>query len=257
MEKIKVTIIGAGNVGTHLAKRFFEKKIEIIQIFSRELQKAEILAKEVEAKATNDLTKINDLADVYIVAVKDDAIEMVARQLPFKSKLVVHTSGAKSSKVFESHIKNYGVFYPLQTFSISKEANFEALPICIFAELASSQLILNQLAKRICPNVYVIDDEQRATLHVCAVMVNNFTNFMYVMAEDILNKEQLKLDILRPLIQETVNKIQKYPAQLMQTGPARREDKQTISQHLQFLEKYPDYHKVYELLSESIIQKYK
>lgn len=254
---MKITIIGAGNVGTHLAKRLFECKHEIIQVFSRNREKAQELAKTVNASPIIELHHLKLNADLYILAVKDDAIEEVARQIPFRDKLVVHTSGAKSSEIFQPYFDHFGVFYPLQTFSINKEADFEKLPICVYANSKSSIQTLQSLANSICPNIYTIDDEQRATLHVCAVMVNNFTNFMYVMAEDILKQEQLSLDILRPLIEETVLKISKHPAEAMQTGPARRNDLQTIEQHLIFLRHYPDYQKLYQDLSASIVKFYK
>ena len=252
---MKITLIGAGNVATHLGKRLKEKGHLIVEVFSRTKERAGKLANLLSAKEITDLKGLSPNADLYIVAIKDDAIATIAAQLPLiirLEKLIVHTSGATPSTVFQPYFKNYGIFYPLQTFSINKKADFEQLPICIDANSEGSLLILKKLGMSICPNIYQINDEQRAKLHVCAVFVNNFTNHLLAVAEDILTKENLTMDLLKPLIQETVNKIQEHPAGTMQTGPALRNDVQTLQSHLDFLSNYPKYQLIYQILSTSI-----
>lgn len=249
---MKITIIGAGNVGTHLGKRLFEKGHEIVEVFSRVPAKAELLANQVGARAVSALSELGETADIYILAVKDDAIEAVAAAISVDNPFIVHTSGATPSTVLSAHSSQYGIFYPLQTFSIDKSADFEKLPMCVYANNSTVLKKLKNLAQSICPNVYEINDKERAILHVCAVFVNNFTNHLFAVAEDILTKENLTLHLLKPLIQETVNKIQQHPAKAMQTGPAFRGDVQTVERHLDFLEQYPDYQLIYRVLSESI-----
>lgn len=251
---IKISIIGAGNVATHLGQRFFDCKINVVNVFSRDFSKAEQLAERIEATPINDLSDLSDDADIFIVAVKDDAINEVAEQMFIKNKLVVHTSGATPSTVFKKAFERYGIFYPLQTFSVGQPVDFETLPICVDANSAKDLKLLEDLGKLICPNIYRIDDKERAILHVCAVMVNNFTNHLYTIANDILDHENISMNILKPLIQETVNKIQNNPPKEMQTGPAIRKDSQTIEKHLDFLEKYPNYQMIYKMMSESIQQ---
>lgn len=256
---MKVTIIGAGNVATHLAKRLYEKECVILQVFNRTLENAQILANQVGAEAINTLQKINDSADIYIVAISDDAIKNTVQELsPIlpKNKIIVHTSGATTSKVFESYFDNYGVFYPLQTFSKKRKVDFEQLPMCIDG---SNDFVRNQLlvlAQIICPNVYHIDDKQRATLHIAAVFANNFANYLFAISEQIVTDENIPFGILRPLINETVAKISETSPVLMQTGPARRGDKETLEKHQQYLRQYPNYHKVYEILSQNIQELY-
>jgi len=247
-----ISIIGAGNVGFHLAQRLYQCGFSIHQIYSRSLDNAQAAAQKVEAAAIHRLEQLDTKATIYILAVKDDAIAAVAQQLPpLDHAIVCHTSGSVASTAL-SQFDNYGVFYPLQTFSKQKEVDFEQLPFCIFGNNEPTQTQLQATAQAICPNVYLINDQQRAVLHVAAVMVNNFSNFLFHAADDICQQEEVPFDILKPLIQETVNKIQQHAPKAVQTGPAIRNDQQTIHQHLQFLEKQPHYKKIYQLLTDSI-----
>ncbi len=247
-----IILIGAGNVGYHLGKRLYEKGLHMDQVFSRTVEKANILAKIVGAQAITDLADVHSDADLYILAVHDSAIADVAAKLPAKGKLVVHTSGATPSSVLAPHFERFGIFYPLQTFSVSRMVDFEQIPICVYACQESDLQLLENLAKQISPKVYRIDDAQRATLHVAAVFVNNFTNHLFQVGYDILEKENLPFDLLRPLIRETAEKVQEHLPARMQTGPAIRGDESTIRRHLAYLEKYPEYRSLYELLTGSI-----
>ncbi len=248
----KIVLIGAGNVGYHLGNRLYEKGLRIQQVFSRVKEKAENLASEVNAQAITKLSNITLDADLYILAVHDSAIAEVATQLPVLDKLVVHTSGATPSTALQPHFQRFGIFYPLQTFSISKEVDFEQIPICVHANQEADLQALENLARQISPKVYRIDDEQRAILHVAAVFVNNFTNYLFQIGYDILEKEKLPFDLLRPLIRETAAKVQEHPPVEMQTGPAIRGDHATIDKHLQYLGRFPEYKHLYELLTENI-----
>lgn len=251
-----ITLIGAGNVGYHLGKRFYKKKIKIHQVYSRTLENAKSLGTQINANYTNQLSEIEDVADIYIIAVKDDWIGRVGAQLAknkgIQKKLVVHTSGAVASTVLAPFFKKYGVFYPLQSFSKSKKVDFKNLPLCVDASKKKDSKQLKDLAQQISKKVYAISDKERAILHVAAVFVNNFSNHLFHIAADICAKEQLNFQILQPLIQETVLKIQDQAPVRMQTGPARRGDRATIEKHLLFLEKYPAYAVLYNDLSERI-----
>ena len=252
---MKITIIGAGNVATQLAKRFYEKQCKILQVFNRTLENAQTLASLVNSEAIYNPKEINLNADFYIIAVNDDVIEHTAKQLSLilpKDKIIVHTSGATSSKVLQSCFENYGVFYPLQTFSKSQNADFDRLPICIHGSNDVTKNQLLTLAQTICPNVHFIDDEQRSTLHVAAVFANNFTNHLFAISERIATDANIPFDLLKPLINETVAKINENKPLLMQTGPAKRGDIKTLDRHIEYLKQYPTYHQIYALLSKDI-----
>jgi len=253
-DSISIAIIGAGNVGYHLGRRLHERGFAIRQVFSRHLARAENLAHIVSAEAVNQLENVRDDADLYILAVHDDAIAEVAAKLPVTNKLLVHTSGATPSTVLTPHAERFGIFYPLQTFSINRPVDFEQIPICVHANADEDVQLLEQIARQISSNVYRIDDAQRGILHVAAVFVNNFVNYMFQVGYDILERENLSFDLLRPLILETAQKVQDDPPAAMQTGPAMRGDQATIDKHLQYLKQFPAYRQLYEMLTQHIQQ---
>lgn len=250
-EKIeKVSIIGSGRVGYHLAKKLYGIGINIVQVFSRTRIKSEQLATLVNAEPT---IKLSDLrpADLVILAVSDDAIESVAQQIKTDA-LVVHTSGATPSLVFAPYFDRYGVFYPLQSFSIGKSINWAEVPLCIDANSSVDQQLLQNLAQQMTSNVRLINDEQRKNLHVAAVFANNFANYSFHIAESILSEQHISFEILQPLILETAQKIKDNRPRDMQTGPAIRSDQLTIERHLELLNKHTEWKKVYEIMTKGI-----
>ncbi len=255
----KISIIGAGNVGFHLGKRFYKKGFEIVQVFSRNEKKAKSLAKKINAEAITDFSTLNPEADLFVIAVSDNAISIVAESMVangIEHQLVVHTSGATPSTILKPYFNHYGVFYPLQTFRINSKPDFKSLPLCVDAGVKSNLKRLKKLAKKICSNVHYINDRERAILHVAAVFANNFSNHLYQIAEDILEQENLSLNLLLPLIKETTHKIEYNSPKKVQTGPAIRGDEITIKRHLEFLEKHPHYRSLYLAFSKSINSKF-
>ena len=247
-------IVGAGNVAWHLAKELQKKDQEIVQVYNRSIESVMSLARRLKCDFTTNIKDINTDADLYILAVKDSAISQVSESISLENKLVVHTSGAIEKSCIK-HKRN-GVFYPLQTFSKEKKLNFKNIPFCIEASKSEDYNTLMRLATLLSPIVYNINSHQRKVLHVAAVFACNFSNFMYMIADDILKKEQIPLDILQPLIKETASKIKTLKPQEVQTGPAVRKDKSTISAHLNYLEKGAHFD-IYKILTETILDKNK
>lgn len=244
----KVSIIGSGNVALHLIHAFqSNSKIELVQMFARNKKSLTHLLDS--NSVTSDYTQLQ-AADVYIIAVSDDAIAEVSSQLPFENQLVVHTSGTVPLTTLESKNRR-GVFYPLQTFSKDKAVNFKTIPICLEAENEKDLQTLNQIASTISDAVYQINSEQRKALHVAAVFVNNFVNHLYQMGNEICDNNNVPFEILKPLIQETANKIVSLSPKEAQTGPAKRNDLTTIEAHQQFLTD-ENLSTIYTLLTQSI-----
>lgn len=245
---LKAVIIGSGNVAQHLIKAFLNsKKIELVQVYARNSEAVTHLL--ASNKITNSLNSISE-ADIYIIAVSDDAIADISSKLPFTDGFVVHTSGSVALE--ELNVKNRrGVFYPLQTFSKNKEVDFSKIPLCLESEQSNDYKILEETAKAISPLLYTIDSRQRQSLHVAAVFVNNFTNHMYTIGNKICDENAIPFDILRPLIQETAAKIELLTPLEAQTGPAKRKDEKTIEKHLNFL-KDDNQKAIYTLLTQSI-----
>lgn len=250
----KITILGAGNVATHLAKSFFDHGFDIVQVYSRNLENATSLAKLVNAEAINTLTLLDNATDFYLICIKDDAIELVLKNILFKDKLIAHTSGSIPMSVLkENNFKQYGIFYPLQTFSKDKVVNLKEVPFCIEGNNQDADNQLFEMALQLSENVHFVNSEQRKKLHVAAVFACNFTNYMYTIAHDITSKNDINFDILKPLIKETANKILENKPATMQTGPAKRKDEEVIKNHLQMLSDNKDYHDIYKLITTNII----
>lgn len=252
-----VVIIGAGNLATRVAVALTENGVTVKQVYSRTRESAQKLAQKVNTSYTNDLSLVVEDADLYIVAVKDAAIEEVLSQLKGKAlKAIVHTAGSIPMGIFSPYFENYGVFYPLQTFSVNHQVDFSTIPMCL--EAANTALLneLWQLAGRISPSVHSINSQQRKTLHLAAVFVNNFVNHLYACGAEILGQKGLDFDLLKPLILETAQKVQNMPPMDAQTGPARRNDQQVMNDHLKMLETNPELKKIYSFVSESIYHNY-
>lgn len=244
----RITIIGSGNVAQHLIKAFTKSElIEIVQVFSR---KKEALSSIIDYdKIVNDFEELIE-ADLYIIAVSDKAISEVSSQLPFQNRIVVHTSGAASLDVLDPKNRK-GVFYPLQTFSKKKEIDFSTIPMCLEAENTFDFRVLETIAKTISNAVYPINSDQRKALHVAAVFVNNFSNHLYQLGQDICNEHQVPFEVLKPLIQETAEKIKTLDPIDAQTGPAKRKDSNTIEAHLEYLTN-ENQKNIYKILTQSI-----
>ncbi len=246
---IQLSIIGSGNVAQHLIQAFSKTTdIELVQVFAR---KAAAISHLIPIDIiTSDFSELKPV-DLTIIAISDGAIASVSKQLSFKNQFVVHTSGSVSIEALD-HKNRQGVFYPLQTFSKSKEVDFKLIPICLEAQNEKDFQTLETVAKSISNVIYKVDSEQRKALHIAAVFVSNFVNHLYQIGNDICIENELSFDILKPLIQETANKILKLSPNEAQTGPAQRKDTQIINAHLNFL-KEDNQKEIYKLLTKSII----
>lgn len=247
-----ITFVGAGNVAWHLAIAFYEKGMLIKQVYSRTAAKAQELALRVAAEFTSDFAEIEPTADLYVIAVTDDIIPDIPERIGFKDKLIVHTAGSVSISVFEGKLKNYGVFYPLQTFTKKRKLELVNIPFCVEANNEENRKTLFQLAHLLSDNVHDINSAERKKLHLAAVIASNFTNYMYKLADEYLAENRLSFDLLKPLIMETAGKIGELNPFNAQTGPAMRNNTKIMEEHFHMLEENPQVKKIYELLSRSI-----
>lgn len=245
---IKVIFLGFGNVNSHLFEALHkEKGVSIKQVFNRNYIK--MISPFEHIPFSDDISEIEE-ADIYIIGIPDDAISAFSESLPFQNRLVVHTSGGVSMDALSSKNRR-GTFYPLQTFSKQREVDFENIPICLEAENEADLKLLRILGESISKNVTEISSEKRAKLHMAAVFVNNFTNYLYRIGSEILKEDDLPFDLLKPLILETALKIETLSPEEAQTGPAKRNDIKTIEKHLSLLIN-PEHRKFYELFTEAL-----
>jgi predicted short-subunit dehydrogenase-like oxidoreductase (DUF2520 family) len=253
---MKVVCIGSGNVATHFTQALNAAGHSIVQIWSKGLKNAKILGNSLQAPAISNWEELNQDADLYLIAVRDDAIAGVAEQLQDIQGLVLHTSGATALTAL-SLLKRSGVLYPLQTFSKAKAVDFKLVPLCIEASKPADLSMLRDLATQLSSKVYDVDSKQRKILHLAAVFACNFTNHLYHISSSILEENQLDFAMLHPLIQETVDKIQTETPFNAQTGPALRNDQVTMDAHINLLKSSPEFKEIYINLSDSIKKTHK
>jgi predicted short-subunit dehydrogenase-like oxidoreductase (DUF2520 family) len=253
---MRIALIGAGNVGWHLGLRMAACGYPPLQVYSRTPRRAEALAGRTGAAPIWKLEDLRPDAELYILAVRDDAIAEVAGRLAglvSAEALAVHTSGATPGRVLAGHFPRWGVFYPLQIFSRDSPVDFAEVPICVFAARKSDEALLLRLGQALSDQVQVVSDEERAVLHVAAVFVNNFTNALYGLGFELAEAEGLDPALLRPLLLETARKVQQQHPRDAQTGPARRRDQLTIDRHLTYLRRqHPRYEELYRRLTALI-----
>lgn len=254
--RLRVAVIGSGNVATHLALAL-KNKCDIVQIYSRNVANASALADRVSESCTAtgspcELAK----ADVYIVSIKDDAIKPFLDSMPDSKKdaLWLHTSGSVPRSVFDSSFKNSGVLYPLQTFSKDVELRIDEVSFFIEGSDEPSTQKIRSFAHLLSDSVYEADSGLRKKLHIAAVFACNFTNYMYSIADSLLEKNDIPFSVLIPLIKETTRKITVAPPDKSQTGPAYRGDTGIIASHLSMLSGTDK--EIYELLSNAILKRY-
>lgn len=254
IEDTPIVFIGAGNLATNLAKALYHKGFRIVQIYSRTEAAARTLAEQVEAEYTTDLQEISKEAKLYIVALKDAAFTELLPQITEgkQNALLVHTAGSIPMNIWEGHAERYGVFYPMQTFSKQREIDFRQIPIFVEAQRKEDTELLKAIATTLSGSVYEATSEQRKSLHLAAVFICNFTNHMYTLASELLEKYNLPFDVMLPLIDETARKVHKLTPREAQTGPAVRYDKNVINNHLTMLADSPALQEIYKLISQSI-----
>jgi len=251
-----VVLIGAGNLAVHLGLALNRQGFGLVQVCNRTREKGIQLARKVGAEFIADPRNITRHADLYMLVVADDAISEVALSLPLRQQLVVHTSGTMDMKVLSKVSGNFGVFYPLQTFSPRRRINFKKVPVCIEANSPQGMALLSEMARSLSEDVRVVDSDHRKIIHLAAVFASNFTNFMYVIAEELLDEHQIPFDLLKSLISQTVQNIRRNDLFQCQTGPAIRGDSAVLDNHRALLSSHPGYLELYNSISNNII-KYK
>lgn len=249
----RIVLIGAGNVAHHLAPALLKAGLNLCQIYSRSIESARELGKKTGITYTADVFAVYPDCDVYVFCVSDDALLPLFKSIRInKEALVLHTSGSIPMTVFQSCAKNYGVLYPLQTFSKKRVLNFREIPLCIEASNAFSYEAVSAIARSLSDQVKDISSDKRKKLHLAAVFANNFANHLYGLAGKMLEKEGLDFALLRPLIFETAHKVMLLSPEEAQTGPARRNDESILAMHKALLKSDKKLYTLYTLLSDSI-----
>lgn len=250
-----IVIIGAGHVAHRLGRALKRTESKLVRVIDRTEEKAERLAFELGCSYSSDFNAIPEHADMVIMAVKDEAIPLVAAQIHCPGKVVAHTSGTVPMEALGDCSDRLGVFYPLQTLHRDVDIDMRKVPFCIEGNSRWNEGMLLELARSISENVQLVDSEQRKIVHLAAVFACNFSNHCYALADDILAKADIPLDILRPLIQQTASNINHGRPAAMQTGPAKRGDTQVMEEHMELLRTIsPELVAIYDTMSKSIVK---
>ena len=250
---MKVVIIGAGNVATVFGRLIKKADHEIVQVISKSGSTAKLLAEELLCAYSSDLSAINLNADIYIVAMSDAALNDIREHIQLGDKITVHTAGSVSKDILKDISTSYGVLYPFQ--SLRKENRDTDLKIPLLVDGNSPECIhaVEMFALSISDTVRRATDDERLKLHVAAVVVNNFVNYLYGMAADYCEAEKLDFKLLQPLIEETAMRLRNFKPQDVQTGPAVRKDIITMDKHLRVLSNHPRLRTVYLRLTDTIV----
>lgn len=243
----KIVVIGAGNVATHLAKQL-SSFVQIVGIKSKKNQSAKELADEIKCDLIENLEEIPP-CDLVLVCSNDASVAEILTQIPFHLNVATTSGSIELNQLKER--PNLGVFYPLQTFSKFKKIDLSNVPFLIEANNDDFQQQLVELANRLSNSVSIVTSADRKKIHLAAVFINNFTNHLAVLAKDLMDESHLNFELLKPLLQETMEKILVGSHEDAQTGPAKRNDQLIIKEHLQLLDGFPK--EIYNLLSNSII----
>ena len=250
---MKIVSIGAGNLSTHLSQALQNAGFEIAQVYSRTEASAKKLADMMNVPYITDMGCITGDASLYMISVGDDAIEFLCEKLPLTDGLVIHTAGSVPMDVFAGKFRNYGVLYPLQTFTKLRSVDFAEIPVLIEANSEDNLQILRMVAEAISYKVYNASSEKRMQLHLAAVFGCNLVNHLYHISAQIAQRAGFDFSILSPLILETAHKaLESGNPKEVQTGPAVRNDNRIISKQLDLLTNHPEWKEIYALLSENI-----
>lgn len=247
---MQTVIIGSGNVAYHLAKAFVQNGISLAQIFGRNEKELDKISEELNIP--NSTTNLVE-ADLYIICVSDGSIGAVSKLITKRDSLVAHTSGSLPKEILEGEYKKSS-FYPLQTFSKTKDLDYKKIPFFIETENEEDQKILTDLASKISDNVMESTHEKRKYIHLTAVFACNFVNHLFARAKEISDAQEIPFDYFLPLINETVQKINEIDPKSAQTGPAVRNDQRVLELHEQLLK--DESLEIYKTINHSIKKMY-
>lgn len=254
---MRISFIGSGNVATHLALAMKQRGHTVDQVWSRNIKHAEYLADRIEAQPINDLSTLHTNANIYIIAISDDALFDIACDLRLGNALVLHTSGATPINVLKPISKRYGVLWSPQSFVRDVALEYNELPFCIEGCNKKTEDDIEEFIGMISSHIYRTTHQQRQYLHLASVFVNNFTNGLYAVAQILCEKHHVPFEILYPIILTTAKRVQWGDVRYQLTGPAVRGDEKTLNAHrrllaenTQMLEVYDEFTRLLQQLSK-------
>lgn len=256
---MNISFVGSGNVAQNLAKVFNQLGFNIVEMYAQNYTSLSEFCTIVNANPLKNIAELNTNIDFLVISITDDAIEKVIEEIPKGDFIIAHTSGSVSIEVFsDKDFVNYGVIYPLYSFTKERTEDFTAIPIMLEYSNGFTKERLFNLSERLSNKVLSVNSDDRKLYHLSGVLVNNFTNHLWVMTQELLKKHHLNFDNLKPILKETAeNALSVKEISRIQTGPAKRKNKQIILEHIDILEEDRGLQKLYSLMSDLIQERYK
>ena len=251
---MRVVIIGTGNVARVLFGRIGSTAHSVIQVVGRKSDPGEAFA---ATPYVSDLSLIDRTADLYIVAISDSGLSALHEQVRLPGRLVVHTAGSVKAEVLREVSPEYGVLYPLQTLRSGLTGDDVVIPFLVDGAGETAVGKIESFARDLSGLVRRTNDEERLRLHLAAVVVNNFTNYLYAEAARFCTESGADFALLQPLIEQTALQLRNFAPHALQTGPARRGDTGTMHKHLDLLQNNPSLQELYAFMSKAILHSVK
>ncbi|MBI9070914.1 MAG: DUF2520 domain-containing protein [Melioribacteraceae bacterium] len=266
MDDVKIAFIGAGKIAYSLVPAFIEKGFTVQSIISRDIKSAKDLADQNRIKNYYDNIG-NDLieADLIFLTVPDDSIEVVVNALletriRFDNKIIVHTSGAKSSKDI-SMLESIGVitasFHIMQTFPFLQRVAIEDSYTAIETQNESCFSLLQNISSRLNLKPFRIETELKVVYHLLGTIASNFLVEKFYNIENCYKKMNddfpTSHDLLLPLINKTLENLMNKGSEKSLSGPIERGDLTTIKNHLAVIEGNSDFSLSYAAVSLNLV----
>ena len=248
---MKIGFIGAGKVGISFGIYLTRKGFQIYGYYSRTFESARNAADRTGSKAVEDMGVLVKNSDVIFITTGDDEISKVCsnlaeKNLLTKGKIVVHMSGALSSRILHSAIERGCCVYslhPLQAFADVEKASLDLnnTVFSIEGDLERMDIMESILEKTGNP-YYKLTQQQKGIYHAAACVLSNYMvtlmDYGLSLYKSIGIDGQDALNAVRPLIQGTLDNVMELGPEGALTGPIARGDIQTVKSHVEALKKY-------------------
>ncbi len=267
---MNIGIIGAGKLGSALAMALSKIGFCICGVYSKSVQSSKLLCDKLDIERENSIEATVQNSDVIFLSVPDNGIDSIASKIAsyidkeaIEKKIFLHLSGALTSEVLKP-LEDLGAFtgsfHPIQTFA-DRDTGWQKLFNCFFGFEGCSgtikfvETIVEKLNGRIIP----ISREQKSLYHAAACIISNYTVTLFHIMHQLLLRTGMEEDVATkaflPLLQNTVDNIERLGHANALTGPISRGDHKVVAKHIDALEKEtPQFQAVYRVLGRETVE---
>lgn len=256
-----VSVIGPGALGSAIINLIeAHSHFNVISVWGRHPSDSYVVLPDGEKKLSNKSfpTEESDLGELVIICVPDNKISTIARRLTdsalsWSNRSVIHTSGSLDCSVLQplaaSGAKT-AAMHPLQTFTRGdSRERFKHIWISVQGD-ESLFPMLASLMEPFGATTRELDAEQKSAMHLSAVFASNYLVALMKVVDEIAKENGVNdgLEMLGPIIRQTMENITNRGPDHSLSGPVARGDTETIKKHLNQLKSYPNLEKLYRRL---------